>query len=375
MLARRHLIAGSTAALLAGAIRPLAAAPFEWRKVAPADLGLSSDIDARLEKLVAEKRAWGLHGVIVARKGALVLERYFEGEDEAWGDPLGRVAFAPDTLHDLRSVTKSVLGLLYGIARAQGKVPPPEQPLLDALPEYAELATDPRHRKLTVAHALTMTLGFDWNEDIPYQDPANSEIQMEMAPDRFRYIFTRPFIADPGTRWIYGAAGTTLIGKLITKGTGLPLPDFARANLFDPLGIGPTVWTNGLNGEPAPASGLRMTPRDLARIGQLILNRGQWEEKRVIPAAWLDASFVPYVACDEQRRYGYFWYSGDLQYGNPPNRPIAHWVGAFGYGGQRLFVLPELALVIAITCGNYADEKQWMPPIRVVREVVLASVL
>lgn len=246
---------------------------------------------------------------------------------------------------------------------------------MDALPEYTDLATDPRVKRLTVANALTMTLGFDWNEDIPYQDPANSEIQMEMAPDRYRYIFSRPLIADPGTRWIYGAAGTTLIGKLIVKGTGQSLPDFARATLLDPLGIGPTVWFNGSNGEPAPSAGLRMTPRDLARIGQLILDRGQWDGRQVVAAEWLDNSFRPYVAADEQRRYGYFWYSGDFQYGNPPNRPIAHWVGAFGYGGQRLFVLPELDIVVAITAGNYADEKQWIPPIRVMREVVLPSLV
>jgi len=345
-ISRRAALAGSTALLLTRA-NPLSAAPFEWRKAAPADAGFAPDIVARLDKLVTDKRAWG--------------------------NPLGRVAFGADTLHDLRSVTKSILGLLYGIARAQDKVPPPERPLAQAFPEYAALATDPRAKRLTVANALTMTLGFDWNEDIPYQDPANSEIQMEAAPDRYRYIFTRPFIADPGTRWIYGAAGTALIGKLLTQGTGQSLPDFARANLFDPLGIGKTVWTNGFNGEPAPASGLRMTPRDLARIGQLILNRGEWDGRRIVPAAWLDASFAPHVSADEQRRYGYFWYVGDLQYGKPPNRPLAHWIGAFGYGGQRLFVLPGLDIVIAITAGNYADENQWMPPIRVVREVVLAS--
>jgi len=127
-------------------------------------------------------------------------------------------------MHDLRSVTKSILGLLYGLALAQGKVPAPERPLLEAFPEYADLATDPRHQRLTIAHALTMSLGLEWNEDIPYQDPANSEIQMERAPDRYRYIFSRPFVTDPGTRWIYGAAATTLIGKLIQKGTGQSLP-------------------------------------------------------------------------------------------------------------------------------------------------------
>jgi CubicO group peptidase (beta-lactamase class C family) len=88
-------------------------------------------------------------------------------------------------------------------------------------------------------------------------------------------------------------------------------------------------------------------------------------------------NFTASLSCakarDEFRRYGYFWYVGDFQYGNPPNRPIAHWIGAFGYGGQRLFVLPELDIVVAITAGNYDDPNQWMPPIRVIREVVLPS--
>ena len=373
MIGRRQFMSGSAAVIAAGSTRPLAAAS-DWRKISPADAGFAPDLEARLDKLITSGRAWKQHGIVIIRKGALVLERYDPGDDEVRGKALGRVAFGPETLHDLRSVTKSILSLLYGIALAQGKVPAPERPLLEALPEYADLATEPRHKRLTVAHALTMTLGFEWNEDIPYQDPANSEIQMEIAPDRYRYIFSRPFIADPGKRWIYGAAATELIGRLITNGTGQSLPDYARANLFDPLGVGETVWANGSNGQPAPASGLRMTPRDLARIGQLILNRGQWDETRVVPAAWLDSSFAPHVSADEFRRYGYFWYSGDFQYGNPPNRPIAHWIGAFGYGGQRLFVMPELDIAVAITAGNYTDRDQWMPPVRIIREVVLASI-
>jgi len=376
MLTRRQMIAGAAAAVGSGFSHPLnAAGSVEWRKISPSGAGFAPDIESRLDKLITSGRAWKLHGVVILRKGALVLERYDAGEDEVWGRPIGHVAFGPETLHDLRSVTKSILGLLYGLALARGKVPPPERPLLEAFPEYADLATDPRHKHLTIAHALTMSLGLEWNEDIPYQDPANSEIQMERAPDRYRYIFSRPFVADPGARWIYGAAATTLVGKLIQKGTGQSLPDFARANLFDPVGIGATVWTDGSNGEPAASSGLRMTPRDLARIGQLILNRGQWEGREVVPADWLDKSFQSYVACDEFRRYGYFWYVGDFQYGNPPNRPIAHWVGAFGYGGQRLFVLPELDIVVAMTAGNYADKDQWIPPIRVMREAVLPSVV
>jgi CubicO group peptidase (beta-lactamase class C family) len=375
MLMRRQIVMGTAAVVGSAMVRPLAAAPFEWRKTQPSDAGFASDIEARLDKLITSGRARNLHGVVILRKGALVLERYDAGEDEIWGAPIGRVAFGPDTLHDLRSVTKSILGLLYGLALAQGKVPPPERPLLEAFPEYADTATDPRYKRLTIAHALTMSLGLEWNEDIPYQDPANSEIQMERAPDRYRYIFSRSIVADPGTHWIYGAAATTLIGRLIQKGTGQSLPDFARATLFDPIGIGATAWINGLNGEPSASSGLRMTPRDLARIGQLILNRGQWEGRAVVPEEWLEKSFQPYLAVDEFRRYGYFWYLGDLQYGNPPNRPIAHWIGAFGYGGQRLFVFPGLDIAVAITAGNYADKDQWIPPIRVIREVVLPSLL
>jgi CubicO group peptidase (beta-lactamase class C family) len=375
MLTRRQIVVGAAAAgaVLGGPLP--AATAFEWRKTSPADAGFASDIEARLEQLISSGRAWKLHGVVVARKGALVLERYDAGEDEVWGKPTGRVTFGPETLHDLRSVTKSILSLLYGIALARGKVPPPDQPLLDAFPDYAEVATDPRFKRLTVAHALTMTLGLDWNEDIPYQDSANSEIQMERAPDRYRFIFSRPFIADPGTRWIYGAAGTALIGRLIVKGTGQSLPDFAREALFDPIGIGATAWSNGVNDEPSPNSGLRMTPRDLARIGQLVLNRGKWDGRQVVPTDWLDKSLQSYVACDEFRRYGYFWYSGDVQHATLPNHPIMHWVGAFGYGGQRLFVLPGLDLVVAITAGNYADKNQGIPPIRLMREVVLASVV
>ncbi|MGY3476312.1 serine hydrolase [Bradyrhizobium ottawaense] len=165
---------------------PLASAPFEWRSITPPDAGFAPDLDGRLDKAIADKRAWGLHGVVVTRMGKLVLERYFTGEDEVWGAPRGRVAFGPDTLHDLRSVTKSILGLLYGIALDLGKVPAPDQNLIAQFPECADAATDPRLQRLTVAHALTMTLGFDWNEDIPYQDPTNSEIQMEQSPDRLR---------------------------------------------------------------------------------------------------------------------------------------------------------------------------------------------
>ena len=126
------------------------AATLDWRTVAPAEAGFAGDLEARLDKAVAEKRIWNLHSIVIMRNGRLVLERYFDGQDDARGRPLGVVSFKPDTLHDLRSASKSIVGLLYGIALASGKAPPPEQPLMGSFPEYADLFADPGRSHWTV---------------------------------------------------------------------------------------------------------------------------------------------------------------------------------------------------------------------------------
>lgn len=373
-LNRRHLLLGMGATLMASPAKPAAAAAFDWQPIAPADAGFAPDMNARLDKLIADKRAWNLHAVVVVRSGRLVLERYFAGQDWAVTRNLGHVTFGPNTLHDLRSVTKSIVGLVYGIALEQGKVPPPEAPLFASFPAYADLAAG--RERLTIHHALTMTMGMDWDESsIPYTDPANSEIAMEMAPDRYRFVLERRVVMEPGKRWTYSGGATALLGRIIADGTGKPLPDFAREVLFDPLGLGPTEWFRSTDGVPAAASGLRMTPRDLARIGHLMIGGGIWQGRRIVPAAWLEKCVTPIVSCDEQRRFGYHWYMGDFAFGSSPGSRLERWWGCFGNGGQRLFVLPGLELAVAITAGNYSANEQWIPPIRVLREVVLPSIL
>jgi len=357
------------------------AQPAEWRAVPPADAGFAPDLSDRLDKAIAEKRIWNVHAVVVARHGRLVLERYFEGEDHARGRSLGKVTFAPDTLHDLRSVSKSIVGLLYGIALERGKVPPPEAPLLRSFPQYAGLATDPGRAKWTVQHVLTMTLGTDWDElGVPYTDPTNSEIAMDMAPDRYRYVLGRPLVIEPGTRWVYNGGATALLGRMIADGTDKGLHDFAREALFGPLGLGPTEWLVDGKGEAYAASGLRMRPRDLACLGQLLLQEGEADGKVIVPKTWLTRVMTPYVSCDEVRRYGYQWYLGDFAFAVPSaprwnrNR-LEPFRGAYGNGGQRLWVIPGLGLVVAVVAGNYDAPDQWIPPIRVLREVVLASIV
>ena len=112
---------------------------------------------------------------------------------------------------------------------------------------------------------------------LPYNNTANSETAMDMASDRYRYILDRPIVTEPGKHWVYNGGATALLGRLIAKGTGKSLHEYAREVLFDPLGIGPTDWYAEENGELIAASGMRMTPRDLARIGQLTLRGGVWE--------------------------------------------------------------------------------------------------
>ncbi len=125
-------------------------------------------METKLKEAVAAGALKGLHGVLIEHRGEVLAEVYFPGEDEAWGRPLGRRTLGPEDLHDIRSVTKSVVGLLYGVALAEGKVPPPDSPLIDAFPEYPDLAADPARRRITVGDALAMTMGLEWDENLPY---------------------------------------------------------------------------------------------------------------------------------------------------------------------------------------------------------------
>jgi CubicO group peptidase (beta-lactamase class C family) len=335
---RRQTILGMGAALMMSAAKQTDAA--------------DGDMATRLAEMQRDGRVSGLHTLLVARGGRLLFEHYGEGEDEKLGIPLGRVVFGPTVLHDLRSVSKSVVGLLYGIALADGKVPPPEAKLYAQFPEYPDLATEPGRDRFTVAHVLSMTLGTDWDElTIPYGDPRNSEMAMEAAPDRYRYVLARPIVGPPGEKWTYNGGATALLGRLITKGTGEKLHDYARRVLFDPLDFGPTDWSTGRDGDERAASGLRLLPRDMLKVGQLALAGGAWQGKQVVPADWVKRATTPVVAIVGGRSYGYQWYMGALPGGTPP-RPV-RWIGGIGWGGQRLFVVPDLDLVVSMNAGNY----------------------
>jgi CubicO group peptidase (beta-lactamase class C family) len=220
---------------------------------------------------------------------------------------------------------------------------------------------------------VTMTLGIEWNEDVSYDDPRNGQTAMDRAADPYRHVLAQPIVAAAGEKWIYCGGATALIGKLLENGTKQSLHDYARAVLFDPLGLGPTQWRTGPNGERNFASGIGMRPRDLARIGQLLLDRGKAGERPIVAPDWLEDSFKPRVTMRDRREYGYHWYLGEMAFNSAIGLRQERWIAAFGNGGPRLFVFPRLDLLIVITAGNYNRRDQGTPPIRMLTEVILPS--
>lgn len=336
----------------------------DWEAPSEADALAGQELGKILDSAVASGELENLHSVLVMRNHSLVLERYYNGSDEIWGRSLGNVQFTPDTLHDLRSVTKSIVSLLYGIALAEGKVPTLETPVVSLFPSYADLGGDPERRRIKIEHLLTMTMGLAWNENLPYTDPRNSEIAMENAQDRYRFVLSQPIVSEPGTTWTYTGGATAVLGHLISRGVEQSLMDYAREKLFDPLSITGVEWIKSRNGEESAASGLRMTPRDLAKIGRLILNNGRWNDAQVVPADWLAASFTEGISGS---RYGYHWPL-------PRNHKWSKGqIGASGNGGQRLVIFPESSLVVVITAGNYNLIGQSNVPRKILREFVLPA--
>ncbi|MDX8346866.1 serine hydrolase [Cognatiyoonia sp. IB215446] len=321
----------------------------------------------RMNRAIEANELPGLHSTVVMLGGELIAEAYFTGEDERWGIPIGEVVHGPETLHDTRSVTKSIVGLLYGIALGEGIVPDLETPLLDVFPEYADLRDGSAREAITIADVLTMQMGTEWDESLPYSDPRNSEIAMELADDRYRFVLDRPMVAEPGTVWTYNGGAVALLGHLISEGSGMALDVYAQSRLFEPLGISDFEWVAGADGVPSAASGLRLKAQDLATIGVMIAGNGTYNGRQVVPASWLDVSFSAQAAIMDGFDYGMLWY---LAVGPSGDQIII----ASGNGGQRLTVQPSAEFVVATFAGRYNDPEAWQLPLRVVVDFAVPEV-
>ena len=321
----------------------LAAQPFD---------GLSESI---------EQGSYGdLKAVIVSRHGAIIYEDYFRGSRSG-------------ELHQVQSVTKSIGSALIGIAHRQGKLQP-EQGLGPFFSGLYPMASDPYADKaaITVEQVLQQRHGIAWDEaSVDYRNPLNPVQQMINSGDWYQYVLTRPTDAPPGGTFSYSTGASTLMSRIVRVATGMGPEAFAVQELFGPLGIAQYHWEgyspdgmgHGLTDWPNPDEdpplgfGLWLRARDMVRIGELYLQGGVYQGRRLLDQSWVDASWVRHshsgnsdFFTDPDSGHGYQWWIAKI----PDTRSRSwHVFFASGWGSQVIFVLPELDLVVVTTADNY----------------------
>lgn len=368
------LAKGLLGALLLGFVASAQVAARDELPTASAEsVGIDGAAIAKLTEDIRAGKYKNIHSLLVLRSGKLVAEAYFQGEDERRGRPLGTVRFDSETLHDLRSVSKSVTSALFGIAMASGEIRDLDAPVLSYFPEYKDLQT-PERLRIRLRDVLSMTSGLEWDESSrPYGDPLNSETAMDAADDRYRFILSRPIVASPGERFRYSGGDTMLLAAVIQRATKQRLSMYAEQVLFRPLGIERHEWIAYSDGTEIAASGLRLLPRDMARFGLLYLQGGRWRGTQVVPESWVKASTSVHAKVSDRpfgfQSYGYQWWLGSAR--NDAHTP---WIMAVGNGGQRIMLIPSRDLVMVVTAGMYNSPAQTDITFEVLLDGVLPAV-
>ena len=319
-----------TLALLAGcAAREPDYWPTEgWRTSTPAAQGVDAAQLARLLTYVAEQDI-GLRSIVVVRNGYIVLEAYY-------------YPFRADTENRVCSVTKSVTSALVGIAIAQGHIEGADARVLDLFADREVANCDAWKEAMTLEHLLTMSSGMAWSH-------VASVEQMQATEDWAQFVLDRPMASAPGTTWNYNEGGSHLLSVLVHEASGMSTLDFATRYLFDPLGISQPRW--GVDPDETVYGGhwLYLRSRDMAKLGYLYLHEGRWDEQQILPPAWVRASARGKLKTDSYPYYGYQWWVSDDD----------DYYYAYGYGEQKIYVVPDLDMVVAITASIDPDGLAW----------------
>ena len=263
-----------------------------------------------------------LQALIVAQDGVIAAERRFRGP-------------RLDQPVNVKSISKSIISALVGIAIQRGQLSGVEQPIANFFPAYVNARSDPRLRQINIGHLLTMQSGLVRTSGPGYAPWVRSR-------DWLRYILSAPLLADPGGAMIYSTGNSHLLSAILTRATRQTTHAFARDQLAKPLGIELPRWTRDPQGIFMGGNQMLLSAHALLRIGELYRNRGRHGERQVVPAEWIDASLTPRTrSIFSGQAYGYGWFIGRIG-----AHPLFY---AWGHGGQFIFVLPDLRLTVVTT--------------------------
>lgn len=295
-----------------------------------------------------------IHSVLIFRHGTLVCEEYFIGDDQnSHNGEKGLVAHTRETLHDTRSISKSVVALAVLVAHAQRKIKDLDQSIFEILPEYASLA-DGEKRSITIRHVLTMTAGLEWNENIAYDNPLNTASQMNKAPDVIEFVLARKLVNKPGSVFEYNGGLTQLLAAIIKKTTGSDVDGFAKRHILTPLGITKYEWAKLKTGGPDADSGLRLRSRDVAKIGLMVMNEGKWNGRQILSTRLIKDATNTWTKVSEEADGWKTHYGYQIWLQNFPDAGKDYSVIEFsGNGGQKVLIDRKNGLMVVITGGNY----------------------
>lgn len=294
-----------------------------------------------------------LHSLLILRHGKLVAEFYKPGTDRTlyslWGT---RRSSNAEALHDMRSTSKSIVGLLYGILLARGEVPPLATSVASLYPDENIPDADQK-RAIRIRDLLTMSSGLQWEEASPVHllTGISNELGLLWRKEPFPYVFSFPVAEKPGTVFTYSGGATALLADIMARHTGKDLRALAADLLFNPLGITDWQWSPTLRGEPFAAAGLRLTPRDLMKIGVMLSDRGRWQGQQVVPADWIADATHTQISAGPRDGYGYQFWTRSVTWRGKKLEVAA----TVGNGGQSMVMVPGLDLIVVTTAGNYGE--------------------